>query len=123
MVDTSLITDELVSLRYRAALNDTASERLIEVVSARDRDREALPLDFDVLSTLDLPVLLIHGLQDEVIPASRTWELLNTIPSADSHIFNRCGHWTQIERADEFNEVVSQYLVRHGVTPGYSPSS
>lgn len=42
VVDTSLITDELVGLRYRAALNDTASDRLIAVVAARDRDRDAL---------------------------------------------------------------------------------
>lgn len=116
VVDTSLVTDDLVRLRYRAALNDTASERLVEVVAARDRDRIALPLDFDALSALDIPVLLIHGTQDVVIPVSWTWELLNTIPNADAHIFSQCGHWSQIERASEFNEVVSQYLVRHGVT-------
>ncbi|MGB6244106.1 alpha/beta fold hydrolase [Gordonia sp. (in: high G+C Gram-positive bacteria)] len=115
VVDTALITDDLVSLRYRAALNDTASERLTEVVAARDRDRVALPLDFDVLSTLDIPVLLIHGTQDVVIPVSRTWDLLTTIPNADAHIFSQCGHWSQIERADEFNEVVGRYLARHGV--------
>lgn len=114
VVDTSLVTEELVSLRYQAALNDTASERLGQVVSARDRDRTELPLDFDVLARLDIPVLLIHGVQDVVIPVSRTWELLNVIPHADAHIFSQCGHWSQVERAAEFNEVVGSYLARHG---------
>lgn len=115
VVDKTLVTEELVSLRYQAALNDTASDRLIEVVTARDRDRDALPLDFDVLARLDIPVLLLHGVQDVVIPVSRTWELLNVIPTADAHIFSQCGHWSQVERAEEFNTVIKQYLAARGV--------
>ena len=115
VVDKSLITDELVSLRYQSALNDTASDRLAQVVAARDRDREALPLDFDALAKLDIPVLLIHGMQDVVIPASRTWDLVNTIPNADAHIFNQCGHWSQVEKSGEFNRVIAQYLRERGV--------
>jgi 2-hydroxymuconate-semialdehyde hydrolase len=117
VVDKGLITDELVSLRYRSALNDSASDRLADVIAARDRDRHDLPLDFDVLSRLDLPVLLIHGVQDVVIPVSRTWDLLNVLPRADAHIFAQCGHWSQVERADDFNHVVTQHLLSHGVTP------
>jgi 2-hydroxymuconate-semialdehyde hydrolase len=116
VVDKSLVTDELVSLRYQSALNDTATDRLKEVVEARDRDRDALPLDFEVLSRLQIPVLLMHGVQDVVIPVSRTWELLNIIPNADAHIFSQCGHWSQVERAEEFNKVVKQYLTARGVT-------
>ncbi|GAA1699845.1 alpha/beta hydrolase [Microbacterium sediminicola] len=112
VVDKSLVTDELVSLRYQSALNDTASDRLADVVAARDRDRIELPLDFDVLAKLDVPVLLIHGTQDVVIPVSRTWELLNVVPNADVHIFSQCGHWSQVERAEEFNAVITQYLSR-----------
>ncbi|WP_396277211.1 alpha/beta fold hydrolase [Glutamicibacter creatinolyticus] len=113
VVDTSLVTDELVSLRYASALNDTASDRLVEVIAARDRDREALPLDFDVLRRLQIPVLLIHGMQDVVIPVSRTYQLLEIIPTADAHIFNQYGHWSQVERAEEFNQVIAAYLKRH----------
>ncbi|KSZ57583.1 alpha/beta hydrolase [Rhodococcus pyridinivorans KG-16] len=118
VVDKSLVTDELVSLRYKSALNDTASDRLAEVVAARDRDRHELPLDFDVLSRLDVPVLLIHGTQDVVIPVSRTWEILNVVPHADAHIFSQCGHWSQVERAEEFNAIVGDYLDRHAAITG-----
>ena len=118
VVDKSLVTDELVSLRYQAALNDTASDRLADVVAARDRDRTELPLDFGVLARLDIPVLLIHGVQDVVIPVSRTWDLLNIVPNADAHIFSQCGHWSQVERAEDFNAVLRQYLTAHGVSAG-----
>lgn len=43
VLDNSLVTDELVSLPYEAALNDTAPNRLADVVAARDRDRTELP--------------------------------------------------------------------------------
>lgn len=112
VVDKTLVTDELVKLRYESALNDTATDRLKEVVAARDRDRDALPLDFDALAKLDIPVLLIHGMQDAVIPVSRTWELVQTIPHADAHIFAQTGHWSQVERSEEFNQVIIEWLRR-----------
>lgn len=116
VVDKSLVTDELVSLRYASALNDTASERLAKVVEARDRDRYALPLDFDALAKLQVPVLLIHGMQDVVIPPQRTWDLLQVIPNADAYIFSQCGHWSQVERSQEFNRLVGDFLASHGAT-------
>ena len=112
VVEKSLITDELISLRYQSALNGTASDRLVEVVAARDRDRDALPLDFDIIAKLDIPVLLIHGVQDVVIPVQRTWDLLNVIPNANAHIFSQCGHWSQVERSDDFNEIIVNWLAR-----------
>lgn len=123
VVDDSLVTDDLVSLRYAAALNDTASDRFAAVVAARDRDREALPLDFERLAELTIPVLLIHGTQDIVIPVSRTWDLVNTIPTADAQIFSRCGHWSQVERADDFNRVVAGFLLSHGAAGGDTDSA
>lgn len=113
VVDKTLVSDELVKLRYESALNDTASDRLKEVVAARDRDRDALPLDFDKLAELEIPVLLIHGMQDAVIPVSRTWELVQTIPNADAHLFSQTGHWSQVERSEEFNQVIVEWLKRH----------
>ena len=112
VVNKSLITDELVSLRYQSALNDTASDRLQQVVQARDRDRTELPLDFDVLAKVEIPVLLVHGMQDIVITPQRTWDLVNTIPSADAHLFAQCGHWSQVEKAEEFNELIVNWIQR-----------
>ena len=114
VVDESLITDELVAVRYEAAVNDTANERLAEVVAARDRDRDEFPLDFEALARLEMPVLLIHGMQDRVIPASRTWELAQTIPNADAHLFSQCGHWSQVEKAGEFNTVLADWFAARG---------
>lgn len=115
VVNKDLVTDELVKVRFEAAKNDYASDRLMEVVGARDRDRFEFPLDFEKMKDITVPVLLIHGVQDVVIPVSRTWDILNTVPHADAHIFSQCGHWSQVEKADEFNTVIKEYLKARGV--------
>lgn len=115
VVDKSLVTDELVAVRYESAKNDYASNRLLEVVGARDRDRFEFPLDFEKMKDITVPVLLIHGTQDVVIPVSRTWDILNVVPNADAHIFSQCGHWSQVEKADEFNTLIKHFLATHNV--------
>ena len=115
VVNKDLITDELVKVRFASAANDYASNRLMDVVGARDRDRFEFPLDFDKMKDITVPVLLIHGVQDVVIPVSRSWDILNTVPHADAHIFSQCGHWSQVEKAEEFNTVIKNYLTARGV--------
>jgi len=38
---------------------------------------------------------------------------LKLIPKASLHVFPNCGHWAQIEAADEFFSVASGYLALH----------
>jgi 2-hydroxymuconate-semialdehyde hydrolase len=106
----SLVTDSMVEARREIAVHEVESGRLARVIEARERDRATLPLSNDDLARLDLPVLLVHGLADRVIPPARTWELANVIPTADAVLLSRCGHWSQIERAAAFNELVVDYI-------------
>lgn len=113
VVDASLVSDELVEARYAASSTEGANERFRRVIAARDEDREQLPLDLNVLATLEIPVLLIHGREDRVIPMQRSLQLAEIIPHADLHLFSQCGHWSQVERAEDFNRVVAAYLLTH----------
>ncbi len=42
-------------------------------------------------------------------------DILNIVPHADAHIFSQCGHWSQVEKAEEFNTVIKNYLTARGV--------
>lgn len=114
VVDPTLVTDELVEARYVAAQVPHARERFAAVIDARERDRRDLPLDEDALTRLPMPVLLIHGREDSVIPPERTWRLSQLIPDVETHLFSHCGHWSQVECADRFNTVVVDYLRARG---------
>ena len=105
-----LVCDTLVHLRYQAALKEQAGGLRPTLLAARDRDRDQFALDFDALAKLTLPVLLIHGMNDKVVPLSRSLELLNVIPTADAHFYSQAGHWPHIGKADEFNALVSSYI-------------
>jgi len=54
--------------------------------------------------------LLIHGRDDKVIPMSTSLTLLEWIDDSQLHIFGRCGHWTQIEHAAAFTQLVINFL-------------
>ena len=57
-----------------------------------------------------VPTLLVHGREDKVVPPEVSWTMVGLLPDADLHVFARCGHWTQIERAAEFNALVADFL-------------
>jgi len=62
----------------------------------------------DVVRDLRVPTLLIWGAEDEITPV---W---GDIPSgAELKIISNAGHLCYIERPDQFNEVVREFLIRH----------
>ncbi|MEL0249664.1 MAG: alpha/beta hydrolase, partial [Actinomycetota bacterium] len=58
------------------------------------------------------PTLLVHGRDDQVIPLEASLRLLDLIDNSQLHVFGRCGHWTQIERSEEFAALISDFLQR-----------
>jgi 2-hydroxymuconate-semialdehyde hydrolase len=110
VTDPGLVADAMVSARQTIAEYEVSSGRLDRVIEARERDRAGLPLDNDALARLAIPVLLVHGLADHVIPPARTWELVNVIPTADAVVYQGCGHWSQIERAEAFSQLVVDFI-------------
>jgi 2-hydroxymuconate-semialdehyde hydrolase len=58
---------------------------------------------------------VIHGREDKVIPLATSQTLSTLIPRAQLHVFGRCGHWTQIEHAARFAQLVGNFLAEAGV--------
>ena len=56
---------------------------------------------------LTRPTLLTWGREDRVNPLDGALVALKMIPRATLHVFPNCGHWAQIEAAEEFREVCS----------------
>jgi pimeloyl-ACP methyl ester carboxylesterase len=62
------------------------------------------------LSTLDVPVLLIHGHGDRVVPAAHVASAAETFPRATTRWIDACGHFPQIERAAVVNTWMADFL-------------
>ncbi len=60
--------------------------------------------------SITTPGLLVHSSEDSVVTPEVAWTMVGLLPNADVHVFAQCGHWTQIERAVEFNALVGAFL-------------
>jgi 2-hydroxymuconate-semialdehyde hydrolase len=111
--DSSSITDELVELRYQAS-NRPGIQDAYEKMFPRPHQVvvDRIAVDEDRIRRLAHPTLIIHGRDDSVIPVATAHRLLDLIPNAELHVFGRCGHWTQFEHQESFNEVLSGFLNR-----------
>jgi len=56
------------------------------------------------------PTLVVHGKQDQVVPAMCAEQYARLLPNATLKLIDRCGHSPQIERPDEFLWVVNDFL-------------
>jgi 2-hydroxy-6-oxo-octa-2,4-dienoate hydrolase len=109
--DRALVTDELAELRYRASIEPGVQESFSAMFPApRQRWVAALATPEERIAAIPHETLLVHGRDDRVIPLENSIRLLGLIDRSELHVFGRCGHWTQIERAAEFNALLARFL-------------
>lgn len=111
--DRSLVGPDLARLRYEASVRPGVHEAYSRMFPApRQQALDAITHSPDAIRTVSARTLIVHGRDDRVIPLQNAYDLLGLIDDAQLHVFGRCGHWTQIERADEFAELVLDFVGR-----------
>lgn len=115
-VDPRIVTEDLVRARYEASARPGEAENY-RAIHAGQMAPENLPLREDWVRALQVPALLVHGREDQVIDARIAWTMANLLPDAELHLFPRCGHWAQIECADAFNTLAGDFFAREGQNP------
>ena len=63
------------------------------------------------IATLDVPVLLIHGRQDPVVPASHCQDAASGLSRGVVRFIDRCGHFPHIEHAPVVNGWLTSFLI------------
>jgi pimeloyl-ACP methyl ester carboxylesterase len=69
--------------------------------------------DFDLADHLDeltVPVLVIGGTHDRLTLPKASLHLAAHLPKADLHVFEGCGHMSMLERHEEFNQLLQQFV-------------
>jgi 2-hydroxy-6-oxonona-2,4-dienedioate hydrolase len=104
-------TPELTRARSEAAL--ARPEHLKNYVEGLAHGAPIpIKVDRSKIADIAVPTLLIHGKDDRVLHFEISLGLVATIPDSRLVLLNRCGHWTMIEHAEEFNRLVVDFL-RH----------
>jgi 2-hydroxy-6-oxonona-2,4-dienedioate hydrolase/4,5:9,10-diseco-3-hydroxy-5,9,17-trioxoandrosta-1(10),2-diene-4-oate hydrolase len=112
--DGSSVPDELIDLRYQASVDP-------EVVADPPLRRPSGPMALRTLWRMDLtrdsrlkklmtPTLVLWGRDDKVNRPAGGPMLLNAMPNAELVMTSHTGHWMQWERAELFNQLVTEFL-------------
>ncbi|RCW44556.1 4,5:9,10-diseco-3-hydroxy-5,9,17-trioxoandrosta-1(10),2-diene-4-oate hydrolase [Halopolyspora algeriensis] len=109
--DQSLITEELIEERYAAA-STPESLAAMKAMGASFSRAETFEqgLLWREAYRLRQRVLLVWGKEDRVNPLDGALTALKLIPRAQLHVFDRCGHWAQLEKFEEFNRITRDFL-------------
>jgi pimeloyl-ACP methyl ester carboxylesterase len=111
--DRKLVPDELAEVRYRASMQPGFQESYGAMFPPpRQQWVDAMRTSDDEIRQLRHRTLIVHGREDKVIPLETSITLVQLIDDAELHVYPHCGHWTMIERSDDFNRLVHDFLSR-----------
>ncbi|MDQ0756222.1 alpha/beta fold hydrolase [Arthrobacter sp. B3I4] len=114
--DKTLVTDARIGHAFALSQRESHRRTLLDVArdlgtvsGVRAEWRTAL---IGALAQSDVPVLVLWGDHDHILPFSHLEAAAAALPHAESHAFDKTGHMPQIERPDEFAAVVEDFLSR-----------
>lgn len=64
------------------------------------------------LGKLQARLLAIWGEEDLVIPPIQEEDVLRAAPGSTVHVLPECGHWPHMEKPEEFNGILTEFLSR-----------
>lgn len=63
-----------------------------------------------LLKSITAPTLIIWGRNDMLLPVSDAQKYHDSIPGSSVKLFDKCGHIPNVERHEEFNRAVDEFL-------------
>jgi pimeloyl-ACP methyl ester carboxylesterase len=92
--------------RARSLVLEQSMDDLVRAVEAiRDR-----PDSSELVRSLNVPVLVAVGELDPFFPPAEAENLAADLRNGRLHVFRGCGHLPSLERPDELNRVVKEFL-------------
>ena len=111
--DPALVRDDIVRSRYEASIRPGYQETYSKLFPApRQRHIARLATPEEAIRRVRQPALIVHGREDRIVPVECAWRMFQLLPNAELHVFGQCGHWTQVEKAGPFGDLVEQFLRR-----------
>jgi 2-hydroxy-6-oxonona-2,4-dienedioate hydrolase len=103
LFDQRFATEDAIRERYEASIEPDVVELMTRTPPANQDLSPELHL-------MKAPCLIVWGADDRFGALDVGLLMLKRFPNARMHIFNRCGHWAQVEHADAFNRLVIDFL-------------
>jgi 4,5:9,10-diseco-3-hydroxy-5,9,17-trioxoandrosta-1(10),2-diene-4-oate hydrolase len=113
VANKAVVDDQLLDERMANATRPGAMESAGAIFGSLASFPEEVPL-WARASKITTPTLITWGRDDRMLPFEGALFAFRQLPNAELHVFSGCGHWAQVERKDEFERIVAEFLTRPG---------
>lgn len=111
---------ELESERIKTSESTLAYLQAYKSLKSRGDEFEAFD---EIVRSIKAPTLVVHGLQDPVVPADNMLRAVRNRPDWEAAWLDGVGHNVQMEAPEEFLAVVEPFLAAHAaVAPAARPA-
>jgi 4,5:9,10-diseco-3-hydroxy-5,9,17-trioxoandrosta-1(10),2-diene-4-oate hydrolase len=111
VANKAVVDDSLIEERLANAQAPGAIQSAISIFLSLGQHPEPTPL-YARLRRMKAPTLITWGRDDRMLPVEGAYFGFRQLPNAELHVFSNCGHWAQVERKDEFERLVVEFLTR-----------
>ena len=112
--DPAVATKELVDEVFSVTNSNAKCLRIIAI--ARSAQRHNLTKE---LHRIQVPVLLVWGLNDTITPPPVAHDFARLLPVAELAFLDHCGHAPMMERSTGFNDYVRRFLRKTEPQPAF----
>jgi pimeloyl-ACP methyl ester carboxylesterase len=106
--DAAKVTDELIEKYARCYCLPGSKRAMIRAA------QQIIPENFEeihaAIGRIHVPVLIVWGKQDSIIPVKNGYDLKNLIPNSRLEILSECGHMVQEEKPRETITAINNFL-------------
>lgn len=113
MADSSLVTPDLIRVRQRIFEQPEWEMACRMNMALQDLEtRKRNMLSDDDLRGISVPALVLWTTKDPSGPVDEARRIASLIPNAELAVIDEAGHWPQYEKAEEFNRLHLEFLLR-----------
>ena len=101
--------ETLKEMRVSRELSTDSLLKLMEATDQRGDFRKQL-------NKIKVPVVVVHGEEDVLIPPTVAKEVADNIPGAEFEVISKSGHTLNLEAIPQLNNIIRNFLAKH--SPG-----
>ena len=105
--DPNVASKELVDEVFETTKSIPKCMRIVAIAKSAQRNNLAADLP-----TLDIPTLLVWGLNDTITPPMVAHEFNRLIPNSELKFIDKCCHAPMMEHPKKFNQIVENFLAK-----------
>ncbi|MBP2078108.1 alpha/beta fold hydrolase [Oceanobacillus polygoni] len=113
MYDKSQVTDELINVRYKIYTQPEYQKAVYNIVYLQEPEaRKKYIWDPSWCSKIKSPTLLAWTDNDPTASVEQAKPIQDMIPGSELTVIKNAGHWPQWEQVEEFNNVLTNFLLQ-----------